>query len=240
MHIILPDQEHGDGPFPVFYLLNGIGSDFTGWMRFTNIERYAQHLPLIVVMPNAERSFYCDAIQGMKYEEHVIQDVIGFVDSRFNTIASREGRVTGGLSMGGYGALKLAFKFPHMFCSAVSHSGILHITVVESSDYPELDEPTEEARAEFQRVFGSSPAGGKDCLFALAEGIDRTLLPNIRFDCGLEDQPWILDGSRRFHAHLESLNIPHEYEEFPGGHDWEYWDLHVKDAIAFHQRCLHL
>ena len=82
----------------------------------------------------------------------------------------------------------------------------------------------------------ASPEGGRDDPFALAEGMDRAQLPAIRLDCGLDDD--LLPDSRALHAHLERLGIPHQYEEFPGGHTWAYWDLHVQDAIAFHRTVL--
>jgi putative tributyrin esterase len=73
---------------------------------------------------------------------------------------------------------------------------------------------------------------GPDDLFALAEQIDRRVLPALHIDCGTEDG--LLDRNRRFHAHLDTLGIPHQYEEFPDGHSWDYWDRHVQKALAFH------
>lgn len=224
MNVILPDRQAGAGPFPVFYLLHGLSDDHTIWARRTSIERYVEGLPLIVVMPDGGRSFYCDAVEGPAYETHIVQDVIGFVERFLNAIPAREGRVIGGLSMGGYGAIKLALKFPHLFCSAVSHSGPLAFT------------RREELNPEFRRIFGSSYRGGKDCLFRLAETVDRALLPAIRIDCGVGDG--LLGENHDFRKHLTTLNIPHEYEEFSGAHAWAYWDLHVQEAIAFHRRAL--
>lgn len=110
-NILLP-QGQGSGPFPVFYLLHGLSDDHTMWMRRSSLERHVGDLPLIVVMPNGDRSFYCDTEEGDGYETFMTRDLIGFVDETFHTISTRAGRVLGGLSMGGYGALKLALKFP--------------------------------------------------------------------------------------------------------------------------------
>jgi S-formylglutathione hydrolase FrmB len=227
MNVLMPESRVGSPPFPVFYLLHGLSDDHTIWMRRTSIERHVAGLPLIVVMPDGGRGFYSDAHEGFAYERHVIEDVIGFVDRTFQTVPERGGRVIGGLSMGGYGAIKLALKHPHLFCSAVSHSGALAIA---------RRSPREELRPELARIFGPSPAGGPDDPFALAEKIDRAQLPALRIDCGLDDG--LLEGNRDFHRHLEALKIPHEYEEFPGAHTWDYWDAHVQEAIAFHQRAL--
>lgn len=229
MNVILPDGE-AEGPFPVFYLLHGLSDDHSIWGRRTSIERYVRDIPMIVVMPDGGRSFYCDAVRGPAYESHILRDVVGFVDRHFDTIATREGRVIGGLSMGGYGALKLGMKFPELFCSTVSHSGALGITRADP------EKIREDMRTEFPLIFGDNPAGGEDCLFGIAERADPNILPAIRIDCGTEDG--LLEANRVFHAHLESLEIAHEYEEFPGAHTWDYWDLHVRKAIAFHRKAL--
>ena len=213
MNVIFPERSVGQPPFPVCYLLHGLSDDHTVWARRTSIERHVAGLPLIVVMPDGGRGFYCDAVAGPAYERHILEDVIGFVDRTFQTIAERQGRVIGGLSMGGYGAIQLALKFPQLFGSAVSHAAALDVR-------RRLARP--EVAAEMRRIFGPAPGGGPNDLYALAEKIDRTLLPARRLDCGLEEG--LLEENRAFHRHLEQLGIPHEYAEFPGAHTWEYWD----------------
>ena len=102
-----------------------LSDDHTAWARRSNIERYVDGLPMTVIMPNGERSFYSDAVSNPKaaFETFMTRDLIQFVDSTFQTIPTREGRVIAGLSMGGYGAFKLALKHPDLFQAAVSHSG---------------------------------------------------------------------------------------------------------------------
>src|SRR5262245_6167966 len=229
MTVIVPECGVGTPPFPVCYLLHGLSDDHTSWARRTSIERYVANLPLIVVMPDCGRGFYCDAVEGLAYERHIIEDVIGFVERTFQTIPERQGRVIGGLSMGGYGAMKLALKFPHFFCSAVAHSSAFDVRRrIERS----------EMSAEMRRIFGPSPAGGSDDPYALAAKMDRQLRSALRIDCGVDDG--LLEENRAFHRHLEQLGIPHEYAEFPGMHTWDYWDRHVQEAIVFHQRALGL
>ena len=229
MTVLVPEGSVGTPPFPVCYLLHGLSDDHTSWARHTSLERYVAGLPLIVVMPDGGRGFYCDAVGGLAYERYLLDDVIGFVDRTFHTMPERQGRVIGGLSMGGYGAIKLALKYPQLFCSAVAHSAALDVQ-------RRLDRP--EVAAEMRRIFGPTPGGGPDDPYALADTIDRTLLPALRLDCGLEDG--LLEENRAFHRHLEQLGIPHEYAECPGAHTWEYWDCHIQEAIAFHQRVLGL
>lgn len=228
-NIVVP--ESGGGPFPVFYLLHGLSDDHTIWMRRTSVERYVQNLPLIVVMPDGGRSFYTDMAEGGAYEASIVKDLIGLIDSTFHTKHNREGRVIGGLSMGGYGAAKLALKFPDLFCSANSHSGALQF-----GHFPFEAEKDPARRAEWKRIFGTNPVGGSNDLHALAAKLPADKRPKLRIDCGTED--FLLDANREFHKHLETLNFPHEYTEYPGAHTWAYWDTHIQEAIAFHAKNL--
>lgn len=213
------------GPFPVFYLLHGLSDDHSAWVRKTSIERYAEDYPFIIVMPDGGCGYYTDAPDGEAHETAIVRDLIPVVDRLFRTDARREGRVIGGLSMGGYGAFKLALRYPELFCSAVSHSCSRALTWTHEPLPPE---------PRFTRVFGLNPGGGPHDLFAVTERIDRRLLPALRLDCGAGDA--LLGGNRRFHEHLTALGIPHEYAEFPGGHNWTYWDRRIQEALRFHAR----
>jgi putative tributyrin esterase len=227
MTVILPQDVKRDGPFPVLYLLHGLSDDDTIWERRTSIERYVAEMPLIVVMPDGGRGFYTDAAEGPAYESHIMQDVVGFTERFFPAMRSREGRVIEGLSMGGYGAMKLGLKHADKFCSIVAHSSAFDVRRrVENH----------ERAAEFRRIFGPEPAGRDNDPFHLAEVIDRKLLPAIRIDCGAEDG--LLEENRAFHRHLEKLQIRHEYAEYPGTHNWAFWDEHVQEALRFHAAAL--
>lgn len=221
--VVLLPENAGPGPFPVWYLLHGLSDDHTAWTRRTNLERFVEGLPLIVVMPDGGRGFYTDSATepAGAFETFVLRDLVPFVDRAFRTRAERGGRVIGGLSMGGYGAIKLALKQPGMFCAAASHSGALW--------RPDLLENYE--GSELQRVFGAHPQGSPNDVYALAVRADRTTLPALRLDCGTED--YLLPQNRLFHQHLETLGIDHQYAEHPGAHDWTYWDAHVRDSVAF-------
>jgi putative tributyrin esterase len=225
-NVILPESEH-PGPYPVMYLLHGLSDDHTVWSRRTSIERYVSNLPLIVVMPDTHRSWYTDAKQGYDYEAHIVQDVVGFADRHFNTIKNRTGRVISGLSMGGYGAMKLGLKYPNLFCSISSHSSAFTSWRVKRDD---------RFAAEIRRVFGEHPDGGPNDVYELVKNIGRDMLPRIRFDCGKED--FLIAQNRAFHKRLDKLRIPHVYEEFPGIHEWSYWDKHIQQSIKFHWESL--
>lgn len=214
------------GPFPVFYLLHGLSDDHTAWVRRTSVERYVDGLPLIVVMPDGGRGFYTDAKSkpNAAHETAIVRDLVSFVDRNFRTIPGREGRVVGGLSMGGYGALKLALKYPGLFRAAASHSGAVGFA---SRRY----RATVEWDREWLPVVGPDPRGSDDDLFALAKRIHRDRLPALRIDCGRDD--FLIEDNRRFHRHLARLKIPHAYVENPGAHTWDYWDREVRAALAF-------
>jgi putative tributyrin esterase len=221
---IVPDVP---GPWPVLYLLHGRGDDHTGWMRRTSLERYAEKLPsLMIVMPDGGRGFSCDAVNGPAYQSGLIKDLIPFIDRTFQTRAEKAGRAIGGLSMGGYGAIKLALQFPELFISAHSHSGGLEF------GHGFRDEAKEAALILGDQVMG----GGPNDIFLLASQCANP--PALWIDCGTED--FILEHSRNFHAHLDKIGFAHEYHEFPAGHGWDYWDIHIQDALAFHGRHLGL
>jgi putative tributyrin esterase len=223
-NLILPSPEL-EPPYHVLFLLHGLSDDHTIWSRRTSIERYVEGLPLIVVMPDGGRGFYVDAAEGYAFGTALGEELPAMVERYFPT---RRPWCVAGLSMGGYGAIKLALDRPDLFRSAVSHSGAVHFAHATTDD--------EAFKREFGRIVGANPQGGPHDLFDRMAKVDRASLPALRIDCGTED--FLLDANRAFHAWLERLEIPHEYEEFPGAHTWEYWDEHVQDAIAFHRRNL--
>ena len=215
------------GPWPMLYLLHGLSDDHTAWTRRTSLERYVEGTGLMVVMPDGGRGFYTDAeeLPRSRYESLITQDLIGFVDATFHTRAAREGRVIAGLSMGGYGAFKIALHRPDLFCAAASHSG-----AVQWGHQPVGKDPND-WRREFRPILGPAPQGGLNDIYALAESADRATLPALRLDCGTDD--FLIDDNRALHAHLDTLGILHEYAEHPGGHDWAYWDQHIQETLAF-------
>ena len=122
--------------------------------------------------------------------------------------------------MGGYGAVKLAWKHPDFFCAAVSHSGAVG-----------FGRRTFDPGSEWAAIMGENAQGGPNDIFALAETIDRAQLPALRIDCGVDD--FLIEENRALNAHLTRLGVPHEYEEHPGEHNWEYWDTHIQDTLKF-------
>src|SRR6476469_4037203 len=119
---VFPDSPDAPRPWSVYYLLHGLSDDHTTWMRRSCIERYTLGYPLMVVMPDGDRGWYTNAVEGGAYEDDLLNEVMGMIDKNFPVKAERAGRAIGGLSMGGFGAVKLGLKYPDRFASVDSHS----------------------------------------------------------------------------------------------------------------------
>lgn len=229
-YVYVPDDVKP--PFATLYLLHGLSDDYSIWLRRTSIERYATKQPLIIVMPDGFRGFYTDNHDGPAYATYIAEELVATIDRLFPTSAKRAARGVGGLSMGGYGALRLGLGFPKVFSAVTSHSG-----AVMHGSRNQLRKEGPVSPAEFRRTFGPKPTGSDHDLVALAKRRKSAgKLPKIRIDCGVDD--FLIEDNRSFHAKLNALRVPHEYAEFPGAHNWEYWDLHVQEALAFHVKHL--
>ncbi|HMB95891.1 MAG TPA: alpha/beta hydrolase family protein, partial [Tepidisphaeraceae bacterium] len=225
--VILPDV--GKPPFSTFYLLHGLSDDHTIWLRRTRIEHFVRDLPLIVVMPDGFRGYYTDNEHGPAYAKYINEELIAFIERNFPAKPSRSSRCIGGLSMGGYGALRAALGYPDRFVSANSHSGaVLHGSKKWKRG----------TNFDWTDIYGTDPRGTNHDLLKLAADAKRRgkKLPRLLIDCGLDDV--LLNENREFHSKLDSLGVANDYIEFPGGHDWDYWEIHIREAIAFHAKHL--
>ena len=220
-YVLLP--EVGTGPYPTLYLLHGYSDDHTIWLRRTALERYVANLPLIVVMPDGGHGFYTDAHEGYAFDSAIAKDLVARVEKTLPAKPGRANRVLAGLSMGGYGAFALALRHPEIFCAAHSLSGAL------AWGHRAIESGTVREDAT-RRILGPDHIGGPNDLFALAEKVHAAgNLPDLTFDCGTED--FLLDHNRDFKSFLNDKKIPHTYAEFPGAHNWEYWDEHIQEAL---------
>ena len=217
------------GPFPVLYLLHGYSDDHTGWVRRSNVERYAGAYPMIIIMPDGQHGWYTDAasMPYANFEQYMAEELVSFVDNTFSTIAERRGRAIAGLSMGGYGALKLALKHPDKYCAGHSFSGAVGITQRQSG--LAADNKESPWSIEQRLIFGENPAGGSEDLRTLILAADPKTMPAISFDCGVDD--FLYESNQSFAAFLTEKKIPHTYERFSGAHDWNYWDTHIQEVI---------
>jgi len=233
-HVLVPDT--GTPPFPVLYLLHGLSDDSTTWTRLTRLEAYAAQYPLIIAMPDGYRGFYTDHEQGPAFGRHIGEEFPALIERLLP--AHPRLRSIGGLSMGGYGALRIGLESPGRFRSIHSHSGALGWG--RNNQYTlakKVFGRGPEFLAELRRAFGPRPDGTRHDLLALAKAAKAARkLPAIRLDCGTED--FLLETNRKFVAGLRDAGIPHHYSEHPGAHDWQYWDTHIQAALAFHAAAL--
>ncbi|MDP6543178.1 MAG: alpha/beta hydrolase-fold protein [Phycisphaerae bacterium] len=227
--VIAPD--HCDRPMGVLYLLHGMGDDHTTWSSRVDIvgAMTIAQAEFMIVVPDAAGSYFCNipGPDGGRYEDLIVRDVIRYIDAEYNTLAARRGRVAAGLSMGGYGSLMLSMRHPELFCGVSSHSASLyfgHEPHPFGKPYP---------TALMQSLKDETPDVDYD-VFSLATRLaasETDEFPAIRFDCGLDDYQG--DTNRRFRAHLDSLGVTNTYEEFPGGHTWDYWRANFDKTLNF-------
>ena len=261
--------------FPVAYYLHGLTGRETDWTEHGRLHLVMDSLvaaggpEMIVVMPDGDDGWYTtwNSLPGVDtcrrapparekaesycvpwphYDDYVARDVVGFIDRRYRTRASRASRAIAGLSMGGYGATSLAFSYPDVFVAAASHSGVL--APLFAGPRPLRGEPVWVAgNDELARGWGRmwpalEPVFGRDTamwwsrdpgrkLERLVRGRGRPAVPAIFVDVGTEDE--LADESRAFRWRADSLGVPLTYHEWPGKHDWPYWRAHVGESLAW-------
>ena len=215
----------GRAEYPVLYLLHGLSDNHSIWMRRTSIERYAAAYGLVVVMPSGERGFYTDMAAGYRYWTMLSEELPQIVRNLFPVSAKREETFAAGLSMGGYGALKIALKNPDVFSGAISLSGVLNIAKSAAEVTWDRD---------FTLIWGedykSALPGSEDDLFYLTDNI-KGEKPRIFISCG--DCDFMLGQNRDFHEHIKDAGFDFRYEEHPGNHNWMYWAEHIAEGLDF-------
>lgn len=238
MTVILPQTTSGQigmsgavvaDRHPTLYLLHGMSDDHTTWLRRTSIERYVAPLGLAVVMPAVHRSFYTDMVHGSRYWTFISEEVPHLARTFFPLSDAREANVVAGLSMGGYGAFKLALTHPQRYAAAASLSGVLDLvnSLHTLSDAARL--------AERRLIFGdlSQVEGSANDLMHLARQVVASGQPQPRLYqcCGLDDP--LYDNNVQARDAFRSLGLELTYEEGPGAHEWGYWDQQIQRVLAW-------
>ena len=240
MNVILPQKvstqigmaSSGSGrrSYPVLYLLHGLSDDHTIWSRRSAIERHVATYEIAVVMPNGERGFYTDMKQGPRYWTMLTEELPEIVSGLFPVSTKREDTFVAGLSMGGYGALKCALRYPDRYAAAVALSAVTDIPGrIEAAEWSGL-------RSELVRIFGTPAevAGSGNDLFALASQVAKlgSEAPRLLSICGTED--FLHADNQRFRDRMKEVKYANfQYEEAPGAHQWEFWDLHIQRGLRF-------
>ncbi len=229
MTVILPQRPSGAPPCPTLYLLHGLSDDHTVWLRRTSIERYAEPLGLAVVMPAVDRSFYTDMFAGNRYWTFISEELPALAQSFFPLSPAREDTFVAGLSMGGYGAFKLALSHPERFAAGASLSGALDIAAVARSDEDVPWSPDKRA------IFGDleKVAGSQMDLFQLARQVVELggVRPALYQWCGVED--FLYADNLRFKQYAGQIGLEVDYSEGPGDHQWLYWDLEIQKVLEW-------
>lgn len=207
-----------DGKFKCLYLLHGLSDDYSIWMRRTSIERYASEYGICVIMPDGGISFYSDMKYGMNYYSYIARELPQIIEGMFNVSNSREDRYIGGLSMGGYGALKIALEERERYAAAF---GLSPVADIRNNNFTETLVP----------VFGESIPDEAD-LFYLAKKHDTDKVkPRLYVTVGKDD--FMYGDNVRLNKHLKNLNYDYRYVETPGSHSWELWDKTVQEALTW-------
>lgn len=224
--ILIPDS----GPIgkPTLYLLHGLSDDHSIWHRRSSVERYVETCDVVVVMPNGGRGFYTNANEGARWGDAMGPELVANVEQWFPVAKSVDMRFIAGLSMGGYGALRLALSNPGTYGHAASLSGALMI-----GSQPIVNPlRTSAYQAEMIRIFGENPVGSEHDLLSLVRRCQASnTLPKLWLDCGTSD--FLFDDNQAFHERLVEMNIPVTYTVSDGSHDWHYWNRLLPDVLRW-------
>lgn len=206
--------------YKTLYLLHGLSDDHTIWLRRTSIERYAAEYGICVVMPCGDRSFYTDMKYGAKYYTYIAKELPCIIREFFNVSEKREDTYIAGLSMGGYGALKIALRESDKFCAAAGLSSVADIY-------------REDFRKTLVPVFGDNiEIPREDDLFALVDMKNEIAdKPRLFMAVGTED--FMYEDNLRLKSKIESLDYDYTYIEDKGEHSWGFWDDKIQLAMEW-------
>ena len=218
--------------YPVLYLLHGHGGGLYDWVNLGRIQQRADELiahgdipPAIIVMPDADSTWYVDRKEKM--ETAMIRDLVGDAERTFRALRARDGRLVAGLSMGGYGALRFALKYPEMFAAAALLSPAIYDP-----------EPPQSSGARKAGVFGApdfDPQVWKELNYpALWDAfLAKKIAVPMYIDSGDDDSLFIEAEATRLYSLLRKNGQPAELRIVDGGHDWQVWEKTIGDALRY-------
>lgn len=231
--VLLPRSYDPDRAYPVLYLLHGHDGSHRDWADRTLIAAVVRDLPLIVVLPDGDNSWYVrSAMDDQKdYESYLLRDLRRAVESTYRIDSTRRG--VAGLSMGGYGALLYGLKRPDLFRFAGSLSGAFSLVSF-------MDDTVGQARSAslsrtLKRAFGPVPNEHRrrNDLFRLVTEADTARAPYLYLVTGIQDGfRGFLPAHRSLADSLRARGMRYEYHETPGGHSWVFWGREIRPLIA--------
>lgn len=228
LNVTIPDgiKPEEKQELKVLYLLHGLSDNSSAWLRNTSIERYAADYGIAVVMPEVQRSFYADMEYGLKYFTYVSKELPQMVNKFFGLSTKRENSFIAGLSMGGYGAVKIGLACPEQFFACAGFSGALDIEKIAENKESVFEK-------ELVAIIGNEGTiKQSDNLFYLAKECDKLPCdqkPKVFITCGTED--FLYTQNIKFRDYMNTLNYDFAYEEWAGEHEWGFWDKSIKLAL---------
>ena len=223
--LIKPDNYDKGTAYPVVYLLHGYGGNQTDWIsRVAALKQYVDEYNLLIICADGNiSSWYFDSPvdSTWKYETYVSQELVQWVDSHLNTIKNKTGRAITGLSMGGHGALYLAFKHQDVFGAAGSMSGGVDI----------IPFPNNWDIAKRLGTYAEHPERWEENSVINLVGLLKPNSLAIIFDCGVD--VFFYKVNVNLHDKLLAYKIPHDFITRPGGHSWEYWSNSIGYQLQF-------
>jgi len=208
---------------PAVYLLPGGGPEgFRQWLKYSHVARLAERR-LILVMPEAGYPFYTNSFSAAKdrYEDYIMADLFADVERRFPVVPRASSRAFVGVSLGGFGAIKLALAHPHL----VVFAGALSAPVDDASrDH----DPEEQLHGGVFGPWGSDRRRHNDPFF-LAMRANVSDAPYIYLACGEKENN--IRSNRQFDTLLTKRKLAHEFHAVPEGHDWIAWERQLPDVF---------
>ena len=232
--VILPEVktmlEQDGKPLPTLYLLHGLSDDHTHWIRQTRLEFYSRRYRLAIVMPCVNRSFYTDMKHGAKYFTFVSEELPKVMELYFPLSHEREERFAAGLSMGGYGAMKLGLLCPEKYAAVASLSGAVEM---EADFFRHSVQKDDAFLRELTDIFGPFEEfmQSDNCLTRVAERLDPAKAPRMYMACGTAD--FLFDSNEDFVRRFgEKFSIRYDTEE-GAAHTWDFWDRQIEKVLAW-------
>ncbi|NUN69721.1 MAG: hypothetical protein HUU02_08425 [Bacteroidetes bacterium] len=234
--VVLPDgYQKGQERYPVLYLLHGLGGSYRNWTEKTGLVKYAKDHRMIIVMPDAGDGWYSNSplVPNARYEDHIMNDVIPNVEQKYRTIQTKFHRSIAGLSMGGYGAVKLALKYParFFFAAGISPSMQFPTALLDSVIVARW---SRSSIANLRSLFGDTRTSfwDENDVMLLASRANGAALPYIYLSAGAQDGILEIPGQAHDLAGiLRARGAAFEMHELPGKHDWSFWDQEIRIVL---------